>query len=186
VIVAATIGHAGRPSRWADRGAAFEGVEEASVVRRYLDAMDHELRRLGHSVVLLGDGEYADQWARADGYGAGVYINAHVNAGKGDRGLVFFDHRSLRGKALAEALAGELSKALPWPTEARACRPDTNGVPRDGDFSEAFSCIRGVKAPAVCLEPYFLDGPRRADFLSRLPDVGSAVANGIAGWAKVA
>jgi N-acetylmuramoyl-L-alanine amidase len=184
VIVAATIGHAGRPSRWADRGAAFEGVEEASVVRRYLDAMDHELRRLGHTVVLLGDGEYADQWARADGYGAGVYLNAHVNAGKGDRGLVFYDHRSARGKALAESLAAELNRVLPWVTTAHPCRPDSNGVPRDGDFSEAFSCIRGVKAPAVCLEPYFLDGPRRVEFLACLDQAGVAVASGVDIWAR--
>lgn len=185
MIVAATIGHAGRPSKWADRGAVFEGVEEVSVVRRYLDAMDHELRRLGHTAVLLGDGEYSDQWARADGYGADVYLNAHVNGGKGDRGLVFYDHRSARGRALAATLAGELSGSLPWLTEARACRPDTNGVPRDGDFSEAFACIRGVRAPAICLEPYFIDGPRRGDFLALLPEFGQAVARGIDRWGRL-
>ncbi len=58
MIIAATIGHAGRPSRLADRGAAFEGVEETSAVRRYTDALDRELRRMGHGCVLLSDGEY--------------------------------------------------------------------------------------------------------------------------------
>ena len=67
MILAATIGHAGRPSRWSDRGAAFEGSEEVSVVRRYLDAFDREARALGHTVVLLSDGEYAAQWVRAVG-----------------------------------------------------------------------------------------------------------------------
>lgn len=47
MIVAATIGHAGRPSRLADRGAVFEGVEETSAVCGYTDALDRELRRLG-------------------------------------------------------------------------------------------------------------------------------------------
>ncbi len=186
MIVAATIGHAGRPSRLADRGAVFEGVEETSAVRRYTDALDQELRRLGHGCVLLSDGEYRDQWARADGLGAGVYLNCHVNAGGGDRGLVLHDHRSARGRALAEGVAGELGRALGWRCEARACRPDSNGVPRDADFSEAFGTIAGVRAVALCLEPYFLDGPRRGEFLARLDEVGAAVARGIDGWARAA
>ena len=179
MIIAATIGHAGRPSRWADRGAVFEGTEEVSVVRRYLDAADAELRRLGHEVVLLSDGEYAAQWARADAYGADVYLNCHVNAGRGDYGLVLYDHRSNAGKRLAEGIAAEMGRAFPWATRARACRPDTNGAPRDGDFSEAFACIAGVKAVAICFEPYFLDGPRRGSFLGGLGALGVALGRGI-------
>ena len=184
MIIAATIGHAGRPSRWADRGAVFEGCEEVSVVRRYLDAADAELRRLGHEVVLLSDGEYAAQWARADAYGADVYLNCHVNAGRGDYGLVLYDHRSNAGKRLAESIAAEMVRAFPWATTARACRPDTNGVPRDVDFSEAFACIAGVKAVAICFEPYFLDGPRRGTFFSNLGIVGQTIASGIVLGAK--
>ena len=184
MIVAATVGHAGRPSRWADRGAAFEGVEEASVARRYLDACDRELRRLGHTVVLLSDGEYSAQWARADGYEASVYLNGHVNAGGGDRGEIFYDHRSARGRALAAAVAAALGAAVPWPCRARACRPDTNGVPRDADYSEAFACIAGVRAVALCVEPYFLDGPRRNWLLDHLDVVGVALARGVDAWGR--
>ncbi len=184
MILAATIGHAGRPSRWSDRGAAFEGAEEVSVVRRYLDAFDREARSLGHTVVLLSDGEYASQWARADLYKASVYLNCHVNAGGGDRGELFYDHRSARGRALAESVAVELGAVVPWPCRARACRPDTNGIPRDGDYSEAFGCIAGVKAVALCVEPYFLDGPRRAWFLGQLDTVGRALARGVDAWSR--
>ncbi len=62
---------------------------------------------------------------------------------------------------------------------------DTNGVPRDADSSEAFGTIAGVRAVALCLEPYFLDGPRR-EFLARLDEVGAATARGIDGWARAA
>jgi N-acetylmuramoyl-L-alanine amidase len=184
MLVAATIGHAGRPGRWADRGAAFNGVEEASVVRRYTDALDQALRRRGHDCLLLSDGAYAEQWARADGYGAAVYLNCHVNAGGGDRGLILFDHRSNRGQSLARAVAGEMTRALPWTVQDLACRPDTNGLPRDADFSEAFATIAGVRAVALCLEPYFLDGPRRLAFLDQLALVGEAIASGLHEWAQ--
>ena len=184
MILAATIGHAGRPSRWADRGVASDETEEVSVVRRYLDAFDREARALGHTVVLLSDGEYSAQWARADRYNAGVYLNCHVNAGGGDRGELFYDHRSSRGRALAEAVASALGVVVPWPCRARACRPDTNGVPRDGDYSEAFACISGVRAVALCVEPYFLDGPQRAWFLDHLDVVGAALARGVDVWAR--
>lgn len=182
MILAATIGHAGRPSRWSDRGAAFEATEEVSVVRRYLDAFDREARALGHTVVLLSDGEYSAQWARADAYQARVYLNCHVNAGGGDRGELFYDYRSIRGRALAEVVAAELGQAVPWACRARACRPDTNGISRDGDYSEAFSCISGVKAVALCVEPYFLDGPRRAWFLDHLDLIGQGLARGVDAW----
>ena len=184
MIIAATIGHAGRPSRWADRGVAFEGGEEVSAVRRYLDAADQALRALGHSVVLLSDGEYSAQWARADRYQASVYLNCHVNAGGGDRGELFFDHRSPRGRALAASVATALTDQAPWPCFARAARPDTNGVPRDGDYSEAFACIAGVKAVALCVEPYFIDGPQRSWFLDNLPIIGQALARGVDTWAR--
>lgn len=181
-LIVATIGHAGRPSRWNDRGACFDGVEEVTAVRRYLGSMDAELRRLGHQVALLSDGEYREQWARADAYGAQVYLNAHVNAGAGDYGLVFYDHRSRAGLGLAEEVALALDEVVSWKVRPMACRPDTNGVPRDGDYSEAFNTIAGVKAPALCLEPYFLDGPRRRDFLAQLDAIGVALARGLAAW----
>lgn len=184
MLICATVGHAGRMSRLRDRGAAFEGVEEVHVVRAYLDAMDAELRRLGHDVILLSDGEYSDQWLRVDRYGAGVYLAGHVNAGKGDRGEVFYDYRSARGRALGEDVAHALDEVYPWPVVAKACRPDDDGQARDEDYSEAFSCIRGVKPPAIVIEPYFLDGPRRGEFLASLPALGVALARGIDRWAR--
>lgn len=184
MLIALDIGHRGKPSRLRDRGVVRDGVEETDLTTRYAVVADRELRRLGHECILLGDGEYADRWARADGYGAAVYAQLHVNAGGGDRGEVFYDHRSSRGAKLAQAVAVELSRTWPWPSSAKACRPDTNNVARDGDYSEAYNCIRGVKAVAVVLEPYFIDGPRAARFLVEAEYAGVALARGIHAWSK--
>ena len=178
MILAITIGHAGRASRPQDRGAVCEGVEEVSVVRTYTDLLDRELRKRGHTVYLLSDGSYSEQWARADAYKADIYLNCHVNAGGGDRGEFFYDHRSTKGKALAEAIANRVAR-LGWNCYAKACKPDDDGEPRDEDYSEAFGCIAGVKAVALCVEPYFLDGPRRGQFLSHLKELAEALANGV-------
>lgn len=53
---------------------------------------------------------------------------------------------------LGEAVADELGRALGWPCQARGCRTDTNGVPRNADFTEPFGCIASVRAMALCLE----------------------------------
>lgn len=182
MIVCVTIGHAGRPGRLDDRGAVYDGIEEVTLVRGYVDELDRALRQRGHQCIVLSDGHYRDQWARADGYGADVYLNAHVNAGGGDHGLVLHDHRSTRGKALAEAVAGELAETMGWACKVKPCRPDTNGTSRDGDFAEAFGTISGVRAPALCLEPYFIDGPRRWELLGGLAAIGQAIAEGVHRW----
>jgi len=185
-LVAATTGHAGRLSRLRDRGAAAGGLEEVSLVRRYVDALDRELRRLGVDFLPLSDGEYSAQWARADAAGARVYLNCHVNAGGGNRGEILYDHRSPRGRALAEHVAAELDGVVPWPVYVRAARPDDDGEPRDEDYSEGYACIAGVRAVALCVEPYFIDGPQVAWFVAHLDEVGAAIARGVAAWLKVA
>lgn len=184
----ATIGHAGRRSRLADRGvvATFGGErwEETAIVRRYTDRLDFHLRELGHSCILLSDGEYREQWARADGVGADVYLACHINAGGGNRGEFFFDHRSTAGAALASAIVEAAAKELPWPCFARNCQPDTNGKARDGDYTEAYNCISGVKAVALCCEPGFIDGPHGARLIEpEIHDaIGEAIARGIHTW----
>lgn len=178
--------HQGKPSHPNDRGASSGGLEEVTVTRAYVEAADHELRRLGHQVIVLSDGEYSARWARADAYGAQVYVACHADAGGGNRGEVFFDHRSHRGPALATAVATALHSALEWPVVARACHPDDDGEPRDEDYSEAYNCIQGVRAVAVLVEPGFVDGSPAHVALLRSPAVGVALAQGIDAWARAA
>jgi len=191
--VAIDVQHRGKPDRPADRGAVWRGVEEVDVTSSYGAALDHRLRQLGHTSLWLGCGGYAERWALADQAGAHVYLACHLDAGlggrPGDRGTVLYDHRSPGGRALAGLVAEALSEALPWPVTAAPCGPDDDGQPRDEDYSEAFACIRGVRAVALVLEPGFLDGAagdwaspaRRADLCQR---IGDAVAQAIDRWAR--
>jgi N-acetylmuramoyl-L-alanine amidase len=180
MLVALTVGHAGRPSKkFADFGASASAGLEVEVVRQYTAALERALRKIGHKCVILSDGDYSDQWKRADSYGVDVYLNCHMNAGGGDRGEFFYDHRSANGKALAERIVGALNKVTPWPNRAVVCHPDTNGVPRDSDYSEAYGCIAGVRAVALVVEAYFLDGPRMFEFEKMLEVWAETVANAL-------
>lgn len=181
-LIVLDVGHAGKPQRPNDRGVIRGDLVEVELTWRYVLAADHELRRQGFQVLLGGSGSYESRWAQADALGALAYIQCHVNAGGGDRGEVFYDYRSTAGRALATAVATELAEAMPWPVRALRCHPDDDGEPRDEDYGEAFSCIAGVRAVALVLEPYFIDGPQTAHFITHLDAVGTALARGIAAW----
>lgn len=181
-----TVGHAGRLSRINDRGASYQGIEEVSLIRQYTDALDIALRKLGHECLIFSDGQYSEQWLRVDNAKCDIYFNCHINAGKGDYGLFLYDYRSTKGPMLADAIKKSMAKFFPkYPVKVLACRADTNGVARDGDFSEAFGCINGVKAIALCLEPYFIDGPNASYFRENVELLAQAIAEGIDSFSKI-
>ena len=186
-----SVGHAGRTPP--DFGSSYEGFRELDGIRIYVDAMAKRLREMGWRAEIR-EGKYAVAKTEANAAGAIVYVNAHINAGMGgrtepsaQRGEIFYDYqtRPQNGMALAASIAESLHTGVGHPVYPKPCRPDTNGVPRDGDYAEAYGCIRGVAAPAVCTEPFFLDGAGRASL--RSPDglarIGVLIADGIHAWA---
>ena len=182
-----TIGHAHSGE---SAGASYEGFQEVAMIRGYVAAMQSRLQSFGWRVLIGDKARYSADKTAADAAGAIVYVNAHVNAGMGgkdsQRGEIFYDYRTSNrnGIALATEIARRLDDVFPWEVQAKRCRPDTNGVPRDGDYSEAFGCISGVMAVAVCTEPFFLDGADRAALRSPagLVQIGTLIADGIAAW----
>ena len=188
-----TIGHAHSGD---NAGASYEGFQEVALVRIYVAALQVRLLALGWRVEIGDKHRYSADKARADEIGASVYINAHLNAGmsgrSSQRGEVFYDYRSAasNGPVLASTVCRYLDLAVGrmpvnlYTTVPKACRPDTNGIARDGDYSEAYGCIAGVRAVALCTEPFFLDGGGR-DYLrtpAGLAQIGTAIANGVHAW----
>jgi len=185
MLVFADIGHQNKPARLNDRGVVRGDLVEVELANRYVRVLDRELRRLGHTCIVGGVGSYEERWAMADRLGADIYLQAHVNAGGGDRGEIFWDYRSRgRGSVLAERIAEEMVKLVPWPVRAHRCHPDDDGEARDEDYGEAFACIRGVRAVAVLVESYFIDGPRVDWFAGEegVTACGIGIARGIHAW----
>ena len=187
MIAYITVGHAYKGE---NAGASFEGFQEVAMIRRYVAALRGRLMELGWAVTVSDKQRYSADKAAADAMGAAVYINAHVNAGMGgkgsQRGEIFYDYQTSpkNGIALAKEIAGRMTATFPYLTTAKPCRPDTNGVPRDGDYSEAYGCIAGVRAVAVCTEPFFLDGGYRQTLRTEagLDRIGALIAEGIDAW----
>lgn len=184
--------HSGKPGRRSvDRGASADldgdgtiaqDEREANLTPRYLLAAEEALLAMGHRVIPVSDGWYPDRHKRVNGYAAAVdgpqvYVAAHLNAGLGTYGSVFFDYRSTTGEALADAIGKALHLVAPELSAVRSIPAN----PEDWT-ANAYSTIRGVGRPvAVCYEPCFIDNPEHAELLNGegLRAVGLALANGI-------
>ena len=189
------IQHAGKPSRPSDMGAAFDldgdgvtgenGEREVDLVRAYVAAAKSHLEAHGVVVEVLTAGEYGTRHVKANALAAGhakaVYVACHVNAGKGDYGLVEYDARSPRGAQLADLAAADL-RALPG-----IKRGVTKGL---GAGDRGFSCIDGIYAGpkglcAILYEPGFIDAPAHRGLWTAggLVQVGCTLALTLEAWA---
>jgi len=190
--------HAGKPGRNAsDRGASADldgdgsvgsHEKEAMLTPKYLLHAEERLLDLGHDVITLSDGWYSQRHARVNTYsgqtaGSKVYVSAHLNAGGGEYGAVFYDHRSRSGPKLAQEIALKLKAACPeigGGIKVIPAQPDDWTV-------NAYNTVRGVQSPvAVCFEPCFIDTDSHHALLtdSGLSRIGKALADGIHAWAE--
>lgn len=187
MLICLDLGHAGKPSRPDDRGAAANGHTEVSLCTPVVHTLDARLRERGHHVLLFPGGEYRDRWQRAHAWGADVYLQFHANAGGGDYASAYHDHRSSRGRALADWTAHELAGALPWAVHATEARPDTNGIPGD-EGERPFACIGGcypLRPVGLLLELGFIDRPAHVSYLlGNVGVVAEALARGIHTWGQ--
>lgn len=189
--------HSGKPGRKAeDRGAAADldgdgsisvDEREAMLTARYGLAAEAALIEAGHIVVPIADGWYSDRHRRVNQYAGTfpkeypqVYVSLHLNAGGGDYGAVFYDHRSRSGPELSARIAKQL----------RMVAPELNGVKcipaKPGDWTKhAWATIQVQQPVAICYEPAFIDCPEHSELLTKegLSCIGRALAAGIDAWA---
>lgn len=150
-------------------------------------ALETNLRELGHDVIPLSDGSYAERHARVNQYSAHygeqcVYLALHLNAGGGDYGAMFYDHRSGRGADLADSIAQSMMnhiRRLPSVRKIAASGADWT--------KNAYYTIKGVGAAvAICSEPLFIDNETHQKLLNTegLAQLAWAMAKGIDQWSK--
>lgn len=180
--------HVGKPNNLDDLGAYSELSQEheAHMVGRYMLEVEWTLRKLGHRVVTISDGPYNNRHKRANDFfaresGACIYLAGHLNAGGGDYGALFHDHRSAMGAAASEFLAYHLMK-VEGIGEVKVVES------RPTDWTKnAFHTIDGVytgRGCGVCLEPFFIDCKQHAHLMGDdgLDMIGNAIAKGVDGW----
>lgn len=172
--------HVGRRERPADRGAQSpQGWSEVWATGVLALALEEELVRLGHQVLPICSGTYAERHAWVNGSAVDLYIACHFNAGIGDRagehGLVFHWPGSERGAAFARSVAAASQKVTPWGVRAVAAEP--------GTWDNVRACMASARPPALVLELGFVDGQAGRTWLAvrdNLERLGRAVAAGVA------
>ena len=164
---------------------------EALLTPLYLNAARVAAEMAGHNVLYLDKGTYRERHANAVSASRLIeptaYLAAHLNAGGGDYGSIFYDYRSSGGKLLAECICDELRTACPELTRVRAIEAHP-----DRWTANAWHTIRGCFAgpgwlSGVCLEPCFIDNPAHHPLLetSGLNRMGVAIARGAFKWAAL-
>lgn len=184
-----SLGHGQPTSHGPSSGAAAdvdgdgELDQERDLARQYLAACVRRLAQYAIPCQPLDSGTYAERWAvailwaRANPAARVIYCDCHLNAGGGDRGEVFYDHRSPTGCFSAIRVAHHLAKAIL--TEAYN-RPTSPGCRAHGPIA---GILHGPEnLCGILVEPYFLDGPRASSLLSPsgLVAIGMALGDGLA------
>lgn len=182
--------HVGKPGKndtgaWGDfdKDGQHDVVESEAIITAYYGfACEVKLRTLGHNVIVISDGPYADRHERAKRYKADVYVALHLNAGGGDYSLVLHDHRSANGVKLAKHISDAFAKLYPKMRH----RVDPTGP--NTAFPRGFPCISGVfdgKPVAALVEPLFIDNAIHQTYLMdplEVAKLGQALADGIHSW----
>jgi hypothetical protein len=159
--------HSGQPKRIHSRGAAKDINGDGEITNDEQEAhwtgfisliLEQRLLQMGHKVIPISDGSYAERHARVNEYASMfdepmVYLAMHLNAGGGHYGSFFYDCRSSAGKDLADHLCDGMRSTIKSIKSFKSiqCKPD--------DWTKnAFYTIKGVGKPvAICCEPIFMD-----------------------------
>lgn len=189
-----SIDHAGKPGRWVnDRGAGADldgdGVieihEREAMLTPYIALETHyRLLELGHDVIIFADGLYSERHKRANAYKVDAYVAEHLNAGGGDYGAAFYDHRSKRGPALAARIAEVLGDFCDELGATKAIKSE----PAPHWTGNAYNTIKGLGAPVgICYEPFFLDSVDHRPLTepAGLKRCGAALAVALDQWSKL-
>ncbi len=191
--------HIGKPGKsdlgaWADLdGDGKRGTHEmeANLTPLYIKGAQQYLEIRKHEAPVFDTGWYSERQARANELALNhpdlsvAYITCHLNAGKGDYSCVFYDQRSMAGKALAEHIVDAI-KGLELDGVKRVLAKPSR---RDDWTKHAWNTVRNIhNGPAnisgVCFEPLFIDNEAHQQHLKPGPmhPIGQALAAGCLAW----
>lgn len=165
--------HINKPHNPKDPGATMGHLQEIDCTIGYMNELRMKLQAAGHTVFFGLSGTYSERHKFVnERIKPDLYLAGHINAGGGRYALLELDHRAgFRTKNIAGHIADELVTGLP------VSKCETRFL-KSGD--RGFSCIGGVNASAILLEPLFIDTPEHLSILTNdLDKIGHAIFMGI-------
>lgn len=184
--------HSGKPDKINDRGASRDLNGDGEITSDELEAiwtariaMELEIKLLdmGINVMPISDGRYSERHERVNKYadmhpGPWVYLAMHLNAGGGNYGAFFYDHRSSNGQQLATIMATQLNEDVEEIEKAKAIE-----ARKDNWTKNAYYTIRSVGRPvAICVEPFFMDTHQSLLSMKGVFKVASSMAIALRKW----
>lgn len=156
--------HMGKPHKPFDRGATFmqkgavwKTYREADVCLEYARIAYQALSIAQYETFLITHGSYRSRAMFANGIGADLYLACHLNSSEEppEKNHAIVEISELAGKttrAFADHLLGYFLDKLPVDEKASEVRIIKRG-------ERGWSCFNWVKAPALLLEPVFINHP---------------------------
>ena len=186
--------HSGQVHKIDSRGAGVDldgnGTKEAQEMEAhwtgYLSLMlESNLIDMGYKVIPISDGTYSQRHDRVNEYSQKfdcpqVYLAMHLNAGGGNYGAMFYDHRSEMGVGLARHICDSLADAVDEIPQFKHIEAHP-----DNWTKNAYHTIKGIGKPvAICSEPIFMDTHKHLISLQGFAKIALGMAVGIREWSK--
>lgn len=176
------IGHMGKRSSPADRGAVHQGYREADLALTYAVAAWKLLEAKRHIVYLLCHDNYSARLAFCESIKADVHVQCHLNAAGGRYALVAY-------RDDAPASSARLASIMARNIERNAGDAVSNvKLIVLGDEDRGYLCLK-PDAVSMLYEPLFIDNAEHLDFLINrdgLNLIGAALTDAIDQWAQTA
>jgi N-acetylmuramoyl-L-alanine amidase len=177
--IALDIGHLYKDSQPLDRGAFYKGMYESDIVRNYMQKTYNLLEGDDrfevyisdpYTKILVGDYWKRREWVNKNFTEKDIYIQGHLNAGRGNYGMLLAVNDLLSITLREIGYGAEIVKALqrklkiPFKDRMDTIEKST-GIYYLKPDERGYSILTRFKCPAFILEPCFIDNDKHFDRL---------------------
>lgn len=176
--IALDIGHMGKTSNQLDRGVIYKGARESDYALLYAVATKGHLEKHGHIVYLLCHGNYSARHQFCLDYNIDLHMQCHLNAGKGQYGLIGM-RKNNDGQELADIILAQWKECLP--ISKTVILPI---VKNNGKRTRGWPCVMS-EIPSLLLEPLFFDNDKHHELIvngDACIRIGKAITKAILQW----
>lgn len=169
--------HGGKPHNPLDRGAVYGNLIEANLCLEYASVAYKLLTEAGFEPFLVTSGYYGQRAAFANQINADLYLACHLNSSPKPPGthyslIEISEYSGTETRAFAQYLSDIFGQKLPV---------DAGKFWEIKKNQRGWSCINRVKAPALLLEPLFIN--RLGSFVTKdMVLIGEAIAEAVEGF----
>lgn len=153
--------HLGKPHRPFDRGAVYGDLQEAYLCLKYASIAQEFLTLSGHEVFLITSDYYGHRAKFSNKIAADLYLACHLNSSNipPSKNYSLVEISELSGKTTKKFAAHLLD------VFSNLLKTKNAGVHVIKRGERGWSCINRVRAPALLLEPLFINHPDTANHL---------------------